>query len=228
MTEYIRFSAAHLFSKIWLYTPSLSIKRHLVVSNPKDPTKLQSLSAGPKFPSEVQDYLVRVFKADPAGFSGNDARCKIPEDKLEGFLSWFVRAQYYVWLSDETPSSGDLPLIDWDPVPELTERLTTPYWEGLPPPLRTMEGVSIPTYLQRLVRQPPPLEGESTGGKGAAVRFFILQTLQVNDLELYQTILEHPAFFLLPEEVLRLTEGGRKTAQWHEKKLLNNTGLGLD
>ena len=61
----------------------------LAVKNPTDESgrKLQSLSAGPKFDEDAKRWLISEFAADPEAFVDNDARCALPENKVDSFMA---------------------------------------------------------------------------------------------------------------------------------------------
>lgn len=189
-----------------------------VVFNPTDETKpLKPLSAGPKFPEEARNYLIKAFDADPAGFSGEDARCLIPTDMLEPFVGW-LDAQFYL--------EPEIAVVVWDPYPELKMRLVGQYWNDILPPLNESEFDSIKLNEPRFIIQPQLLEHEDQGGNGTEVRFFMQWSMLVNDDLVFNKLKTCRAIILLDDFSLKSTLRGRQQGWCGNRVLANNVGLG--
>lgn len=190
------------------------------VVHPIDKSKpLQALSAGPKFPEAARNYIMKAFDADPAGFVGDDARCRIPEGIANIFHDW-LNAQFYL--------DSDTALIDQDPYPELKERLTGQYWNDVIPPLFKFEFTKIklrPGSQPFFIRQPPPLEGEVQGGRGAKARFFLQLYMLIDDASVYNRLRACSAIVPLNEFVVKSTQGGRCQGRYGNRLLANNIGV---
>ncbi|MCA9355291.1 hypothetical protein KC865_01940 [Candidatus Kaiserbacteria bacterium] len=188
------------------------------VRHPSDPTKpWQALSAGPKFPGKARDFLVTEFGADPEGFMNDDARCRIPESMVAGF---------HHWLNDQFYILERLAVMEWEPRPELRERMTGKYWGDLPSIITDADFESVVLHNSDLVRQPPPEEGSSPGGRGAKVRLFRRWYMTILDEKVASKIINHPAVLTLTEAELATTKGGRCIG-WAKNgvRLANNLGV---
>lgn len=168
---------------------------------------LQALNAGPKFPKEVRDYLIKSCGADPLGFYSDNAQCRIPEEKLDVFIKW-IHSQYC--------SRFKKPIIDLDPSPYTSARLTRPYWGNIPPPLDKLEfDNTIMLDFQGLVRQPPSLE-EDLGMELNNVNLFIVWHMWVSDTRVFEKLIACPAIIFLNDGTVKTTQGGQCDG-WHGK-----------
>lgn len=212
--EMITISVANLITGIVFEGKRVPI----AVWNPSDSTKLQSLSAGPKFPPKAQDYLTQSgFRA--VGFVGEDARCQIPEEMLSDFQGW-LRAQIYL--------DPGVAVMVIDPFPELKERLTGEYWDGFIPPLTDSDFNELKlSPSASYIRQPPPDEGENSGGRGSKIRFFREWNILIPDdrHDIFRKLTGYPAVILLTEDALKSTDGGRCLGEFGSYTLANNIGV---
>lgn len=188
------------------------------VMNPKDPSKpLQALSAGPKFLEGAQRLLVTDFQADPAGFVGLDARCRVPRQVVPDFIDW-LSAEYCRY---------DQLVMDWSPNSELAERLTESYWKDINPPLQLTQLWEYHLIELGLFRQPPSDDEAERGGRGAKIRLFRKWRLIINNREVGHDFLRSRAVVLLTPEELATTHGGRRIGHTIDRqyRLANNLGV---
>ncbi len=190
------------------------------VWDPSDSTKLQSLSAGPKFPEKAKDYLINSdYKAAEDSFIGDDAQCDILEEMLIHFQGW-LHSQLYLY--------PEIAVLVINPFPELKERLTGKYWDGFTPPLTDSDFSKInlspaPFYK----RQPPSDEEEVSAERGLKVRFFREWNILIEacDTNVFDHLTQYPAVVLLTEDALKSTGGGRHPGKFGDYILADNIGV---
>lgn len=165
-----------------------------VVCSPDDlEGKRQPLTAGPKFPKKAKDFLTRNLDADPAGFSGNKACCRIPREKLLMFEDW-INSEY----TDPSWSS----VIDLNHSSELEAKLTRPYWNNINPPLSDLEFVIITLDFHGF---DIPTDGiVKCSGRVTRAHLSAIWHLWISEESVFKKLRECPALTLLGAEGYQL------------------------
>lgn len=181
----------------------------------------QALSAGPKFSMDCRRILEWLFSADPEGFVEDDARCRMPSYEEKAFSQW---------LQHDFLNKSFGQAVSWDPWPELTARLTTPYWEQVDPPLTNLDLQAVSIKSIGLVRQPPPQNENERGGRGAKVRFFLLWEMQFSNKQTLAKFITSPVVRTLTAVDLATTHGGSSIGSVVDQagqpiRLANNIGV---
>ena len=198
----------------------------VAIRHPSEAYRYQALSAGPAVNgdafSELQTYGIPTDELLPKTSGAYerphyDARFKVPREQEGTFTARMYDAMY------RDPIAG----LDCDPMPELRERLTKPYWSGIKPPLTLADCEEMSYFFRKPMRQPQEASGQ--GGQGNKIRIFNLCTLVVTPA-VYEKLLASAAFVVLSVEEEGTTLGGRQEGsfkrggQWFV--LANNIGVG--
>lgn len=162
------------------------------VRNPSDMEgKLQPLSAGPKFRKKAKDFLMNNLEADPEGFSGNKACCRIPREKLNMFVGW---------VSEEYTDSSWSSVIDLNHCSELEARLTRPYWNNIKPPLSEFEFLIITLDFHGFKFDFSTHDIGVCSGQVTKVHLFAIWHLWVSEISVLRKLRDCPAITLLGAE----------------------------
>jgi hypothetical protein len=194
----------------------------------RHPTKIdlyQSLSAGPAIHHIEKESFAALgvntdtWKPKSAGaysVEHYDGRVEgLPVSKYKHYVQSLMHSA--------TEGSG---IVDWRVMPELQERLTQPYWDGIQAPLTKAEVRLIQVEAGGLVRQPSDASGQ--GGLGHKVRIFRPCKLFMPDAVL-QKLLDCQAFVSVSFTEMSTTRGGKQEGYFerNEKqfRLANNVGV---
>ena len=161
---------------------------------PGEEKPIRALSFGSKITYRGRGCLEEKFSA--RAFVGSDNRFEVPSGRVEDVMTA---------LADDYYDSD--PMVDWDPKPELHDRLTgDEFWEGVPPILSSDEFETIKPEFITLKRQPPPKD-VGTSDRGPAVRLFCFRQL-VMPGDIVAKLLDSSPFVILSSEELGTTRGG--------------------
>ena len=199
--------------------------QHIAAQCPETPDLLRPLSAGPAIHHMALSYLEKlgVDISELKEKTSDAYNVRHFDGRVKGLLSENY-AEYVRWLCHG--ASGENSLCDWRVLPELIERLTKPYWQGIHPPLTRDDVGHILLEAGGLIRQPGDASGQ--GGQRHKVRIFRACKLHMPD-EVLQKLLDCAAFATLSHGDITTTKGGKQEGffSWNGKKmrLANNVGV---
>lgn len=197
----------------------------VAAGHPSIRDQFQSLAAGPAIHHMAQSYLKEIGvdigalkekMSDAYSVRHFDGRVEgVPPENYSTYARWLCHS-----------ASGEDSLCDWRVFPELIDRLTKPYWEGVTPPLTRDDMKYVSLEAGGLIRQPS--EASGTGGQGHKVRIFRPCKLHMPDAIL-QKLLDCEAFAKLSFEEMSTTHGGKKEGYFERNgqqfRLANNVGV---